>query len=259
MNKQLGHIAIGEVVEGEYRWMKPDGDILWLHGYQTAISQSEDGSTMQILTIIQNITEITKVQEELKASEYKYRGLLENIPGMVYQSLFAEPNSLLFISDYFEKITSFSREDMLEKGLFAWFNLVHPDDVGRLKSDIDSFKEFTKPYEVEYRIRKANGDYIWVSDSGRVMYDENNKPLYVNGLVMDISARKRDFEAMRLLSQDNLRLLAQARRDSETKTLLLNEVNHRVKNNIASIIGLLELDSKGRLALHQSIQKRCRM
>jgi two-component sensor histidine kinase len=48
---------------------------------------------------------------------------------------------------------------------------------------------------------------------------------------------------MRQLSQDNLRLLAQARRDSETKTLLLNEVNHRVKNNMASIIGLLEMES----------------
>ena len=40
-----------------------------------------------------------------------------------------------------------------------------------------------------------------------------------------------------------MRLLAQARRDSETKTLFLNEVNHRVKNNLASIIGLLELES----------------
>jgi len=49
---------------------------------------------------------------------------------------------------------------------------------------------------------------------------------------------------MRQLSQDNLRLLAQARRDAETKTLLLNEVNHRVKNNIASIIGLLEMETE---------------
>jgi len=255
MNKQLGHIAIGEVVEGDYRWMKPDGDILWLHGYQTAISQSEDGSTMQILTIIQNITEITKVQEELKASEDKYRGLLENIPGMVYQSLYEEPNTVLFISDFFEKNTSFSRNDVLEKGLSAWFDLVHPDDLEKLLSEIKSFKESSKPFEVEYRIRKANGEYIWVSDSGRVMYDENNKPLYVNGLVMDISARKRDFEAMRLLSQDNLRLLAQARRDSETKTLLLNEVNHRVKNNIASIIGLLELESQREIHSISEYQK----
>ncbi len=95
----------------------------------------------------------------------------------------------------------------------------------------------------EYRIRKSNGEYIWVVDTGRVLFDENQKPIILNGLVMDITARKNDYEAMRALSQDNLHLLAQARRDSETKTLLLNEVNHRVKNNLTAIIGLLDLES----------------
>ena len=200
-----------------------------------------------------------EIQEELKASEDKYRGLLENIPGYGIPITLCEPYSFLFISDYFEKITLFSRSDILDKGLFAWFDLVHPDDLEKLLSEIKSFKESVKPFEVEYRIRKANGEYIWVSDLGRVMYDENNRPLYVNGLVMDISARKRDFEAMRLLSQDNLRLLAQARRDSETKTLLLNEVNHRVKNNIASIIGLLELESEREITPYRSIRRLYRM
>jgi two-component sensor histidine kinase len=67
--------------------------------------------------------------------------------------------------------------------------------------------------------------------------------IILNGLVMDITARKNNYEALRALSQDNLHLLAQARRDSETKTLLLNEVNHRVKNNLTAIIGLLDLES----------------
>jgi DNA-binding response OmpR family regulator/anti-sigma regulatory factor (Ser/Thr protein kinase) len=41
------------------------------------------------------------------------------------------------------------------------------------------------------------------------------------------------------LAQQNEQLLAQARQDAETKTILLNEVNHRVKNNLSAIIGLL--------------------
>jgi two-component system, sensor histidine kinase PdtaS len=43
----------------------------------------------------------------------------------------------------------------------------------------------------------------------------------------------------RQLAQENADLLAQARRDAQTKDLLLNEVNHRVKNNLTAIIGLL--------------------
>ena len=78
----------------------------------------------------------------------------------------------------------------------------------------------------------------------RVTYDENNRPRFIHGIMTDISDRKRDYEEMRRLSQENFRLMAKAYHDSETKSLLLNEVNHRVKNNLASILGILELERK---------------
>ena len=52
-------------------------------------------------------------------------------------------------------------------------------------------------------------------------------------------ALRRSERCYRELAQENAELLAQARRDAETKDLLLNEVNHRVKNNLTAIIGLL--------------------
>jgi PAS domain S-box-containing protein len=244
MSEKLTHLPVGRVSEGEYRWVKPDGEICWLHSFQTAISRNPDGTTLQSLTIVQDVTNIKKAQFELKKSEDSYRGLVENIPGMVYQALLEEPFTTVFISDYFEKLTSFSKKDVLKNGLISWMGLVHPDDMQKLSSEIHKFTETSDPFSSEYRVRTANGEYIWVNDSGRIITDENNKPLFLNGLITDISARKRDYEAMRQLSQDNLRLLSQARRDSETKTLLLNEVNHRVKNNIASIIGLLDMEGK---------------
>ncbi len=244
MNAKLNQLPAGQVSEGEYRWLKPDGSTLWLHSFQTIISRSPDASILQSLTIAQNITEIKKIQDELKKSEDRFRGLVENIPSIVYQALCDEVFTTIYVSDYFMKLTSFDKNDLLNNRVFSWVDLVHPDDRETLFLEIQkAIKNFT-PYEVECRIRKADGGYIWVVDTGRVIYDESNKPLYLNGITTDISTRKRDYEAMRLLSQDNLRLLAQARRDSETKTLLLNEVNHRVKNNIASIIGLLELEGK---------------
>ena len=62
----------------------------------------------------------------------------------------------------------------------------------------------------------------------------------------DITRRVRTEQALRhseqryrRLAQENAELLDQARRDAKTKDLLLNEVNHRVKNNLTAIIGLL--------------------
>ncbi|GAP20823.1 PAS domain S-box protein [Leptolinea tardivitalis] len=244
MNQKLERLSEGEVLEGDFRWLKPDGTILYLHSYQTAINRSSDGATTRTLTIVQNMTEYRKTQEELRKSEDDFRKLVENIPGIVYQALCDENFTTIYISDYFTKLTNIDKNDILFNHAINWKDMIDPDDWEKLSQAIGKSIKDNTPFEVEYRLRKANGEYIWIVDTGRVTYDEDNQPLYINGIMTDISTRKRDFEAMRQLSQDNLRLLAQARRDSETKTLLLNEVNHRVKNNIASIIGLVDLEAK---------------
>ena len=239
---RLTNLPVGEVVEGEYRWIKPDGTIHWLHMYQTALSRAADGSTLQSLTIVQDITEIVRTSRELRQSEEDFRNLVDNIPGVVFRSLFDQHFKTVFLSDYFEKMTGYEKGCLLD-GSLNWLDIVHQEDHDKIITAINNAAQSRMPFEAEFRLKKADGNYIWVVDSGRITLDEDGNPVFINGIVTDITARKQDFEAMRQLSQDNLRLLAQARRDAETKTLLLNEVNHRVKNNIASIIGLLEMET----------------
>ncbi len=240
---KLSDLPVGDVVEGEYRWIKLDGTTQWLHMYQTALSRSANGSTLQSLTIVQDITDIVRTSKELRQSEEDFRNLVDNIPGTVFRSYFDQHFKTVFLSDYFEKMTGYEKS-LLLGGFLDWLDIVHPEDHEKITTTILSAAQTRTSFEVEFRLKKADGNYIWVVDSGRVTIDEKGTPLYINGIVTDITARKQDFEAMRQLSQDNLRLLAQARRDAETKTLLLNEVNHRVKNNIASIIGLLEMETE---------------
>jgi PAS domain S-box-containing protein len=244
---ELGSLPVGKVMEGEYRWVKFDGTICWLHMYQTSISRSSrEAKTLQSLTIVQDITEIVRTSMELNQSEEDFRNLVDNIPGVVYRFLYDKQFSPQYISDYFTKMIGTKKEEFLNRSV-SWMDIVHPDDQEKMVSGVHRAVELHTPFEIEYRVKRADGEYIWVIDSGRVVFDENGNPTYINGVMTDITARKQDYEAMRQLSQDNLRLLAQARRDSETKTLLLNEVNHRVKNNIASIIGLLEMESNRRI------------
>jgi PAS domain S-box-containing protein len=107
--------------------------------------------------------------------------------------------------------------------------LVHPEDHDRtmaaMRGHIDGI--FDK-YEVEYRILTKAGEYKWFYDIGSVVKkDAKEKPLNVAGLVINITERKKaDEEIKRQLAE---------------KEILLKEVHHRIKNNIAAIGGLISL------------------
>jgi PAS domain S-box-containing protein len=244
INRQLDVLPLGQVMENEFHIVRQDGEISWLHAYQTPISKKEDGITLQSLTIVQDITEIKNAQENLLISEENYRGLVENIPGIVYQAKCDDAFTTIYISDNFEKVTKFSKQDILFNNKYKWMDLIHPEDRIRLKNCIDEAILNQTSFEIEYRLQKADAAYMCVNDSGRIIFDENNVPEFIHGIMTDISDRKRDYEEMLRLSQENFRLMTKAYHDSETKTLLLNEVNHRVKNNLSSILGILELEKK---------------
>lgn len=82
------------------------------------------------------------------------------------------------------------------------------------------------------------------------MFHSNREPLGVFALVRYVTGRfsqeqvelARTFAAVTAVAVENTRLLEQTRRDADAKTVLLRELNHRVKNNLAGIVGLLSFD-----------------
>lgn len=72
-----------------------------------------------------------------------------------------------------------------------FYSLIHPEDQERLHAVFDVAMFETGEYKAEFRLRKADGSYLWVSDHGRVARrDANGKPLRIVGALSDITARK---------------------------------------------------------------------
>lgn len=111
---------------------------------------------------------------------------------------------------------------------------LHPDDYDQVMDNmIQHLKGLTPAYEVEYRIRTKNGDYKWYYDRGVVTSrSKDGKPLFLAGIVFDISEKKRVQEE---LEEKNRLLSEQSSRDSLTQLYNHRALYEKLQNLIEHI------------------------
>jgi len=95
-----------------------------------------------------------------------------------------------------------------------WVGILHPEDVDRVIEKWRAAVKSRGDYEDEYRIRDRNGNIRWINSKGRVFLDTQKRPVYFVGILHDITEQKHAEEQQRFF---------------------LNELNHRVKNTLATV------------------------
>jgi len=93
-------------------------------------------------------------------------------------------------SDRFKALLGY--EDLDWYGPDAGFELVHPDDVQRLRREVDQHLAGKSPhFESEHRIRHADGHWLWVLSRGLITRDAHGTPIKVTGSLSDITERRK--------------------------------------------------------------------
>jgi len=101
------------------------------------------------------------------------------------------PSGEIFFSAHLMAMLGFPERDHVDKIEF-WHSRIHPSDIEGVKRTLEYHLDKRTPdYGVEYRIRRDNGEYIWVEDRGRASLNTEQKPARVAGVMKDISNIKR--------------------------------------------------------------------
>lgn len=100
--------------------------------------------------------------------------------------------------------------DEVEPHVNAWISGVHPDDLPRVQRVLTDYHDGKAPaYEVEHRAATKSGEWIWVLDRGKVFErDEQGRPIRMVGTELDITARRRSEEALRMSEARNRAMVA---------------------------------------------------
>jgi diguanylate cyclase (GGDEF)-like protein/PAS domain S-box-containing protein len=147
------------------------------------------------VVVMHDVTARKQSEEALRESETRFRNLIETLPLVVYEAEAKPPYAPIYVSPKIEDF-GYSLDDWFSQPNL-WNDIIHTDDRERVARETEETMRRGINNEYEYRIIARDGTVRWIYDKGRFIYDEKNEPLRWQGMMLDITERKRAEEALR--------------------------------------------------------------
>ncbi len=169
--------------ESKYRIIDLHGEVRWVT--MKVVPLQIDGSPVEFVGSLADITEQELADERIRESEKFLRQLADAIIQIVWVT---DANGMHeYYNQRWYDLTGTSFEDTEGEG---WNTVFHPDDQQRAWNVWRHSLQTGTPYEIEYRLRKYTGEYIWVLGRAAPYFDEQGKIVKWFGTCTDINDQK---------------------------------------------------------------------
>jgi PAS domain S-box-containing protein len=125
----------------------------------------------------------------LPEHEDKYRILVEYIPAITYIAAWDEHSSTLYTSPQIETMLGFSQAEWMADPML-WLKQIHPDDRTYVLAELARIRADGTPVPCEYRMFTHDGQVVWFRDDVAIGREEYGRPLFLYGVMLDITERK---------------------------------------------------------------------
>ena len=187
------------------------------------------GTPINSLGTVQDITEKVRIQENLKQSELLFRTLTTVSPVGIYQT--DQEGNCSFVNQKWSEIAGMELEKALGRG---WMKAIHPEDRAMVFELWDQSIREQKPFQAEYRFKTKMGKVTWVMGQFISILDQNQKLQGYVGTVTDITdAKSREKELS--LAKENAELASNA------KSQFLANMNHELRTPLNGVLGLSQI------------------
>ena len=182
------------------------------------------GQTLGIYAFIIDITERERAEAALRDSEARYRALAEAIAAVIWTT---PPDGIVVDMPQWRAVTG---QTLGEVRGWGWLDALHPDDRERTRESWQRCVDAGTVCDTEYRIRARDGHYHWYNGRGVAVRGEDGQVREWIGVCIDISERKAA---------------------EERQTLLMAELDHRVRNILASTQSMVSLTGRSAASKEQ--------
>ncbi|HEX7618782.1 MAG TPA: PAS domain S-box protein [Verrucomicrobiae bacterium] len=216
------------VVSFDHRLHGPDKVEVW-HQYRVRRLFQEKGDTREFQAVVQDITQRKQSEEALRASEEKYRSLIDHIPDVVWT---ADANrDLIYVSGNAVKVLGYSSEELL--GGQMWLDRIHPEDSARVGQAYQKLFSEGEKFDVEYRICQKDGGWIWLHNRA-LATRPGGGIMCADGIFKDITQRRLTEAAIQQTKDA-------AEAANLAKSQFLANMSHELRTPLNAIIGFSEI------------------
>lgn len=189
---------------------------------------------------------------ELADERNLYRDLVEGLPSVTW--MLVGGTQFSFTSSNVEPLLGYSPDDVMGGGATFWLDRIHPDDAPRICAALDATLHQGAPFSEEYRLRRADGEYLWVLGQASQRCGRGETSVLI-GSLSDISERKRFEQELRASEQKYSRLFfsnpdAVALTVAETAEIV--EVNERCEE----MFGISRAEALGKTTVELGLWQR---
>jgi diguanylate cyclase (GGDEF)-like protein/PAS domain S-box-containing protein len=132
---------------------------------------------------------LAEAERRLFETEAKYTNLLEQLPAAIYVDSPDPEGATYYVSPQVRELLGISPADYIGRA-DVWESLIHPDDRERMISDYESFVRTGQPEAGDYRYLRPDGSIVWVHDRSKMVRDQDGTPMFVQGVMFDITPQK---------------------------------------------------------------------
>ncbi len=168
------------------------------------------------------------VARDVTAARQSLDRLMDDLPGMLYRCRPDDDWTMVYVSAGSKDLTGYTPDALLAPGDPTPASITFPEDRERVRQEVQAAVAENREYEIEYRLRTADGTEKLVWERGRAITGENGAPL-LQGFVADITERRM------------LRSELQQLQKMDALGQLTGGIAHDFNNLLTVVIGNLEL------------------
>jgi len=168
------------------RYQQASGESVWVRIYMTVL-RDESGQARQAIKVVEDISAEKKALLELARSERRQAIAMESRHLAIWE--WDLQAGECFLSDGLHQLLGLEPASLAPR-IEALWELVHPDDRAAVAAAVDQHLKDNRPYDQTYRLRRADGVYLWVQDRGRALRTAEGQAVLMAGSVADVTAQK---------------------------------------------------------------------